>query len=162
MPSITEVILIHILRFNLLMEINIILDLSIIKSSLGPSRFYLVRSIFVELFEVFFEHAGNFFQSFVEFLFILPTVRGVEDLWVHSFDVRWVLKVEDRQSFVFGLGKFSAVDRVDYFSGVINCDSLKIINDCTFPTPYRPPVHPVLTNQTLVPCLSIFSANKSA
>ena len=53
------------------------------------------------------------------------------------------------------------MDCIDDSSCVGNANSLNKIK-ITFPTPYLPPVHPVLTNHTFTLCFVIFSCNKSA
>lgn len=93
-------------------------------SSLGSARLDLLGGVLIELGEVLLEHAGHFLEGLVEFHLASPAVRGVEDLGVYALDGLGVLQVEDGQSVVLSIGQFSAVDRVDDISSVVDRNSL--------------------------------------
>ena len=125
------------------------------------SLFNRIGSIVFESLEVFVEHLSNFLKSSVVLIFVSPSNRWVKNLWIDSVKSFGIAKVENWEGFEFSLSKWAIMDCVDDVSGSFDANTLnKWMN--TFPIPYFPPVHPVLTSQTLTPCSWIFLKRRSA
>lgn len=102
----------------------------------------------LETLEVFVEHLGNFLESAIVLILVGPGDRGVKDLGVDSVKSLGVAEVEDWEGFEFSFSEGAIMDCVDDVSGRFDADTLNRYKN-TFPIPYFPPVHPVLTSQTL-------------
>lgn len=108
---------------------------------------HCLAGVFLEPLEVLVEHIRHFIQiGFVLFL-VGPAVDRVQYFTIHSFQNLGVGQIEDWEVTILDLGEAAVVDSVDYGSSIADADALNSENS-TLPTPYLPPVHPVLTSQT--------------
>lgn len=118
---------------------------------LRSSLLNCITGIVFESLEVFVEHLSNFVQIILVFGFVSPRVYRVQDTRIDALDGLGETEVEDGESLEFSLGEAAVMNGVNDISGGFNADTLNKIN-YTFPMPYFPPIHPVLTSQTFTLC----------
>jgi hypothetical protein len=115
--------------------------------NLGCSLLDCVAGIVLESLEVLVEHICDFIQiGFVLFL-IGPAVDGIQNFTIDAVQSLRVSQVENWKVAVLCFCQAAVVDSVDYNASIGDADTLNR-KDSTLPTPYLPPVHPVLTSQT--------------
>jgi hypothetical protein len=120
-------------------------------NNLWSSLLNCFAGIVFESFEVLVEHLRDFIQVSLVFGFVGPRVFGVQDARINALDGFGEAEVEDGKSIEFSLSEAAVMNSVNDISGGFNADTLNKIK-YTFPIPYFPPIHPVLTNQTLTLC----------
>ena len=120
-------------------------------NNLRSSLLNCIAGIIFKSLEVFVEHFRYFVKISLVFDFVSPRVFGVQNARINTLNSLREAEVEDGKSLKFCLGETAVMNGINNISGSFNADTLNK-RYCTFPMPYFPPIHPVLTNQTFTLC----------